>query len=215
MSRIAVWDLPTRIVHWLIALLIPALWWTAEEEIFEIHMLLGQTMLALVLFRLLWGVLGGSTARFAGFVRGPRTILAFLGGRVKAGLGHNPVGALSVVAMLLALSIQVGLGLFANHDDGLYSGPLAHLVGDDASDTLGERHETFFYVLLGLIGLHLAAILFYLLVKRDNLVAPMITGARAAPAGAAPMITAPLWRLLLAIGLAAALTWWIASGLQA
>ena len=145
MSRIAVWDLPTRIVHWLIALLIPALWWTAEEEIFEIHMLLGQTMLFLVLFRLLWGVLGSSTARFGGFVRGPATILAYLGGRVKAGIGHNPVGALSVMAMLLALSIQVGLGLFANHDHGLYSGPLAHLVSEDASETLGERHETFFY----------------------------------------------------------------------
>lgn len=213
MSRIAIWDLPTRIVHWLIALLIPALWWTAEEEIFDIHMLLGQTMLFLVLFRLLWGVLGSSTARFAGFVRGPATILAYLGGRVKAGIGHNPVGALSVMAMLLALSIQIGLGLFANHDHGLYSGPLAHLVSEDASETLGERHETFFWILLGLIGLHLAAILFYLVVRRDNLVAPMVTGARDAPPGTAAMVAAPVWRLLLALALAGALTWWIASGL--
>lgn len=213
MSRIAIWDLPTRIVHWLFVLLIPALWWTAEEEIFDIHMLLGQTMLFLVLFRLLWGLLGSSTARFGGFVRGPRTIFAYLGGRVKAGIGHNPIGALSVMAMLLALSIQVGLGLFANHDHGLYSGPLAHLVSEDASETLGERHETFFYVLLALIGLHLAAILFYLMVKRDNLVAPMVTGAREAALGTEAMVAAPAWRLLLALGLAGALTWWIASGL--
>lgn len=212
MNRIAVWDLPTRIFHWLVVLLIPALWWTAEEEIFDVHMLLGQVMLGLIFFRLLWGLLGSSTARFSGFVRGPGAILAYLSGRVKAGVGHNPIGALSVMAMLLVLSIQVGLGLFANHDDGLYSAPLAHLVSEDASETLGDRHETMFNVLLVLIGLHLAAIAFYLVVKRDNLVTPMISGARKAPAGTEPMISAPAWRFLLAAGLAIALTLWIVNG---
>lgn len=213
MNRIAVWDLPTRVFHWLVVLLIPALWWTAEEEIFDIHMLLGQVMLGLILFRLLWGLLGSSTARFSGFVRGPGAILAYLGGRVKAGIGHNPIGALSVMAMLLVLAVQVGLGLFANHDDGLYSAPLAHLVSEDASETLGERHETMFDVLLVLIGLHLAAILFYLVVKRDNLVGPMITGGRAGKEGEAAMVAAPLWRFLLAAGIAIALALWIANGL--
>ena len=213
MSRIAVWDLPTRIFHWLAVLLIPALWWTGKNEKLEVHMLLGQTMLCLVLFRLIWGLLGSSTARFGGFVRGPRTIAAYLGGRVEAGIGHNPVGALSVLAMLLALSVQVGLGLFASDDDGLYSGPLSHFVGEDAAEEIAELHETNFYVICALIGLHLAAILFYVAVKRDNLVTPMVTGARAATLGTEPMVAAPAWRFLLAAGLAVALTWWIASGL--
>ena len=212
MNRVAIWDLPTRIFHWLVVILIPAQWWTAEEEMMEVHILLGQTMLGLILFRLLWGLLGSSTARFSGFVRGPRTILLYLGGR-KAGIGHSPIGALSVLALLGALVIQVSLGLFASDEDGLYSGPLSHFVSYDTAEEIGEIHHEFFNVILGLIGLHLAAILFYLVVKRDNLVTPMITGARDAPAGTEPMVAAPAWRLLLALGIAAALTWWIASGL--
>ncbi len=213
MNRVAIWDLPTRIFHWLVVILIPAQWWTAEEEMMEIHILLGQTMLGLILFRLLWGLLGSSTARFSGFVRGPRTILAYLGGRVKAGIGHNPIGALSVLAMLGALALQVTMGLFASDEDGLYSGPLSHFVSYDTAEEIGEIHHEFFNVILGLIGLHLAAILFYLVVKRDNLIAPMITGGRDAAAGTEPMVAAPAWRFMLAAGSAAALTLWIASGL--
>jgi cytochrome b len=213
MNRIAIWDLPTRAFHWLVVLLIPALWWTAEEEMMDLHMLLGQVMLGLVLFRIFWGLIGSSTARFASFVKGPGGICAYLRGTAGPAIGHNPLGALSVLALLTLLAVQVGLGLFASEDDGLYQGPLSHHVSLDASETLAERHEMMFNVLLVFIGLHLAAILFYTLVKRERLIGPMLSGGREGGAGEAPMVAAPFWRFLLAAGAALGLTLWIAGGL--
>lgn len=206
MSRIAIWDLPTRLFHWAMVLLMPALWWTAEEHLYDWHFLLGELALGLILFRLFWGLLGSSTARFAGFVKGPGAILAYLRGRAPAHVGHNPLGALSVIALLLLLATVVGLGLFASDEDGLAPGPLSHLVSYDSARILAERHEQVFWILVGFIGLHVAAILFYLLVKRDNLVAPMITGHAPAAAGGGEMAAAPLWRFLLAAILAVVLT---------
>lgn len=213
MTRLAIWDLPTRAFHWLIVLLIPALWWTAKNDRMEVHILLGQTMLALVLFRIFWGLIGSSTARFATFVKGPGGIRAYLRGAGDGRVGHNPLGALSVIAMLLVLVMQVGLGLFASDEDGLHQGPLSHHVSLDAAETLADRHETMFNVLLVLIGLHLAAILFYLVVRRDNLIGPMVTGGRLSRGEEQAMTAAPMSRFLVAAGLAAALTLWIASGL--
>lgn len=204
--RIAIWDRPTRLFHWLLVALVPALWWTAEEEWVEIHMILGRIMLGLVLFRLLWGLIGGSTARFATFVKGPGAILAFARGRLGFVVGHNPLGALSVVALLLALAVQVGLGLFASDEDGLYSGPLAQLVGPDLSETLTDLHETMFDVLLVLIGLHVAALVFHAWFKHHDLVTPMVTGSAEAPEGIAPMRPAPAWRFVAAAALAAAIS---------
>lgn len=212
MKRIAVWDLPTRFFHWLVVLLIPVMWWTAKNDRMEIHILLGQVMLGLILFRLIWGLIGSSTARFVGFVRGPGAILRYLRGQWQ-GIGHNPLGALSVLALLGALVVQVGLGLFASDDDGLYQGPLSHFVSYETAEEIAELHEAWFDVILVLIGVHLAAILFYLVVKRDNLVGPMVTGGRLSRGEEQAMTAAPAWRLLLAAGLASALTLWIASGL--
>lgn len=211
MSRVAIWDLPTRLFHWSIVLLMPALWWTGEEHLHALHFLLGEIVLGLLLFRLFWGLFGSSTARFAGFVKGPAAILAYLRGRAPAGIGHNPLGALSVLALLVLLSTVVGLGLFATDEDGLDPAPLAHLVSYDSARILTERHEQLFWILVGLIGLHVAAILYYLLVRRDNLVTPMITGRREAPAGTAEMVGAPLVRFINAAGLAVALTLLIAT----
>jgi len=208
----AIWDWPTRAFHWLIALLMPALWWTAEEHELELHLLLGQVALGLVLFRIFWGLIGSSTARFASFVRGPRAILAYLRGG-KAGIGHNPLGALSVLVLLFLLVNVIGLGLFASDEDGIQPGPLSHLIDFDSARILAERHEQVFWILVGFVALHVAAILFYLLGKRDNLVAPMITGGREARAGEVPMVAAPAWRFLIAAGAASALTWWIGTSL--
>src|ERR1041384_7437303 len=99
--KVQVWDLPVRLFHWAIVLLVPALWWTAENERLDLHITLGTAMLALVLFRLLWGIFGSSTARFAGFVRGPFGVMRYLSGRERGGIGHNPLGGWSVLAMLL------------------------------------------------------------------------------------------------------------------
>ena len=212
-GKVAIWDLPTRVFHWALVLLIPALWWTGEEHLHDWHFLLGEVTLGLVLFRLFWGLFGSSTARFAGFVRGPGAILAYLRGSRPAGIGHNPLGALSVLALLFLLANVVGLGLFATDEDGLNPAPLSHFLSYDSAKILTERHEQVFWILVGLIGLHVAAILFYLIVKRDNLVTPMVTGRREALASGEAMIGAALWRFLLAVGLAAILTVVIATSL--
>lgn len=212
--RVALWDLPTRVVHWALVLLIPFSWWSAEEHHMDWHRTSGYFIVGLLVFRLIWGVVGSSTARFAGFVRGPRTAIAYARGQGERVLGHNPLGGWSVGAMLVVLVTQVGLGLFAVDTDGLESGPLSHWVSFDTGRTAAELHEINFKLLQGLILLHIAAILFYLFVRRDNLIAPMIGGRRkleAAPAS--PPVMAPLGRAAV-VGLAAAgIAWWVSRGL--
>lgn len=207
-GRIRIWDLPTRLFHWAIVLLIPALWWTHEIDRLDLHLILGEVMLGLILFRIFWGLIGSSTARFLGFVRGPAGIFRYLKGESAAAPGHNPLGGWSVMVMLLLIATEVGLGLFVSDEDGLNEGPLAHLISYDSARILAHRHETVFYILLGFIALHIGAILFYLLVKRDNLVGPMVTGSGAGEGEG--MRPAPLWRFLLAAALAIGLTLWIA-----
>jgi cytochrome b len=211
MSRIAVWDLPIRAFHWLTVALIPALWWTAETHRLDLHYLLGALMLGLLLFRIIWGLIGSSTARFTGFVGGPRTIIAYLRGRKPAGVGHNPLGALSVLLLLFLIANVVGLGLFASDEDGLAPGPLAHLISYDAAHILAERHEQLFWILVAFIAVHVGAILFYLVVKRDNLVAPMVSGGRAGADGETAMVAAPAWRFAVAAALSVGMTWAIFS----
>jgi cytochrome b len=207
-GRIRIWDLPTRLFHWAIVLLIPALWWTHQIDRLDLHLILGEIMLGLILFRIFWGLIGSSTARFIGFVKGPAGIYRYLKGQSAAAPGHNPLGGWSVMVMLLLIATEVGLGLFVTDEDGLNEGPLTHLISYDSARILAHRHETLFYILLGFIALHLGAILFYLLVKRDNLVAPMVTGSR--PGDGEAMRPAPLWRFLAAVALATGLTLWIA-----
>ena len=216
--RVRVWDAPVRIVHWLIVLAVPALWWTGEHDQLDWHRRVGYALLGLILFRLIWGFVGGSTARFSSFLRGPRAVIAYAGklrrGEAAVTIGHNPMGALSVVALIGLLAAETTLGLFAVDVDGLEPGPLSRFISFDAGRLAAHWHHWLFNALLGLIGLHLAAITFYAVVKRDNLVGPMLTGARNAPRGAEPLIAAPLWRLALALVAAAALAAFIARGLK-
>ncbi|MBP2301634.1 cytochrome b [Azospirillum picis] len=139
----------------------------------------------LVLFRLVWGVVGSQTARFADFVRGPRTVLDYLrrssvGGEAAFTLGHNPLGAMMVVVLLLVLLVQAGSGLFTS-DDILVDGPLVPLVSGAVVSTLSTLHRTLANGIFVLVGLHVAAVFFYLLVKRDNLIRPMVTGRKRVP----------------------------------
>lgn len=202
---IRIWDLPVRLFHWAIVLLVPAMWATHHYDEMDLHLLLGKIFLGLVLFRLIWGLLGSSTARFSGFLKGPGAVLGYLRGR-GGSIGHNPIGGWSVAAMLLVLAVQIGLGLFAIDEDALYEGPLSHLVSYDTARMLEDWHETFFWILVGLIALHVAAILYYLFARRDNLVVPMITGRRAAGEVEAAMVPAPLWRFLLSAAVAVGTT---------
>lgn len=211
-ERVAIWDWPVRICHWAFVVLIPLAWWTAEEHMFDWHFRIGISLLILLVFRLIWGLVGSSTARFSAFLAGPATVAAYVRGRWQKRIGHNPLGGWSVAALLLAMCIQVGLGLFATHDDGLDSGPLNHLVGYEAAETLTELHEANFNVILALIALHLGAILFYALVRRDGLIRPMITGKGEAAAGAEPMRPGSAARLAVAVAFAIGIGWWINAG---
>ncbi|HEX7929290.1 MAG TPA: cytochrome b/b6 domain-containing protein, partial [Sphingomicrobium sp.] len=116
--KLPIWDLPVRLFHWVLVGLIAFAWWSAEYHYDDLHIWSGIAVLTLLIFRILWGFFGSSTARFANFVRGPRAVFGYLRGDWR-GVGHNPLGALSVVALLGLVSLQVGLGLFASDEDGL------------------------------------------------------------------------------------------------
>lgn len=215
--RARVWDAPTRIVHWLLVASVAFSWWSAEAHHLDWHRASGLFVLLLLLFRLIWGFAGSDTARFAKFVRGPAATWRYartLPGRAaEAAVGHNPLGGWSIVAMLLALIAQVGLGLFAVDEDGLESGPLSDLVSYEAGRQAAHLHHASFDILLVLIGLHVAAILFYALYKRRDLIGPMITG-RARLTMAEPLRFASAARAGIVLLVAAALTWWVANGLK-
>ncbi len=180
--RVPVWDLGVRLFHWSAVGLVGALWYTAAEGEMEWHRACGLAMLALVLFRLTWGFAGGTQARFASFVRSPAAALgygwALVHGRAPRYVGHNPLGGLVVLALLALLGAQALTGLFAN-DDIVFEGPLVRFVPKDASDAFTAWHAAIFDALLALVALHVAAALFYLLVKRENLIGPMLSGRKA------------------------------------
>ena len=205
-----VWDLPVRLFHWLLAALIFFSWWSIENHHDDWHIWSGLAITTLLLFRLLWGFFGSSTARFGSFVRGPRTVRAYLKGQWR-GAGHSPLGALSVLTLLGATAVQVGLGLFAEDEDGLMTGPLSRLVSVDTADTAREIHEIWFYVLVGLIALHVGAILFYRLHGKP-LIKAMITGKAKLEPGVAPMRRGRWWVALICLGIALGVTRWIVAG---
>jgi cytochrome b len=186
------------------ALLLALAWWTAAAGHMTWHYRLGFALLGLLVFRLIWGFAGSSTARFASFVKGPRRVVEYLrGGK------HYVHGALSIVALLAVLAIQIGVGLFAENGNGRKAGPFADLIAPSAAHAAGRLHQANFYLLLALIGLHVAAVLFYLLVRRNNLITPMLTGRRLAPAGTQPVTTAPRARLFVAAAIAAGVATWL------
>lgn len=211
-TTIKLWDLPVRLVHWSLVLLMPALWWTGEEGDLDTHKLIGYAMLALVLFRLVWGLVGSATARFASFVKGPGAVLAYLRDQGAAGIGHNPVGALSVVLLLGLLAAQVGFGLIAQDVDGIESGPLNHLVSYDTAELARELHHLGFNLLLGLIAVHVLAIVWYRVAKRDDLVTPMVSGNKPLAVGTDQPKLAPLWLAVAVASASAAFAWWISLG---
>ena len=210
---VKVWDLPTRLFHWTLVALMIAQWLTAEQSsTMDWHVRGGYAVLALVLFRLIWGFVGSDTARFSHFVRGPGAALAYAQamrrGETPHYLGHNPLGAWSIVAVLVLLLIQAGTGLFAN-DDIMIEGPLYTWVSKGTSDWLTTIHKLNFNLLLLVIAVHIAAVLFYLLVKRENLVHPMLSGFKRLPpelAGQAPRIVNP-WLGLAALAVAGLAVW--------
>jgi cytochrome b len=199
-----------RLVHWLLAALIAFSWWSVKNHHTDWHIWSGCAILTLLIFRLLWGFVGSSTARFSSFIGGPRAVAAYMRGSWE-GIGHNPLGALSVLALFAAVAVQVGLGLISEDEDGLYMGPLATLVSIDTSDEARDIHELWFKVILGFIALHLVAILIYRL-RGKRLTLPMITGRAKVDPGTEPMRPGKWWVALICLAVGIGITRWIIAG---
>lgn len=221
-SEFRVWDLPVRLFHWSLVLLVLLLWLTGEfggmdftvnlpfkgETYFsnmDIHALAGQGVLVLLVFRLLWGIWGSTTARFTHFVHRPSTVLAkfseLIKGRLVASVGHNPLGGAMVVLLLLLLIAQSLTGLFSA-DDLFFEGPLAHLVSGKTVETISDIHHLIFSALEVLIILHILAIIYYRL-RGHNLVAAMFSGRKNTDSAAglefSALKFAPAWLALASI----------------
>ena len=189
---IKVWDLPIRIFHWLLVLTMAVCIYTSYNftEFYDLgglgsysgmalHQYSGTLILSLLIFRVIWGLFGATTARFSNFVKGPKHIIGYLHQSVTHTEGHNPLGALMVVALIGILLIQVITGLFLEDNNYMFSSaPLADTIKGDLRSNLFSIHSNGRAVLLWLIGLHVFAVFAYLVAKRQNLIKPMITGKR-------------------------------------
>ena len=212
LPRVRVWDGFIRLVHWLLVVLMGVSWWTVRHHHMDYHRYSGYALLGVLIFRLYWGFFGSTTARFAHFVKGPRPIWRYVRSTARhAAPGHNPLGALSVLALLGLLLVQVTLGLFSVDIDGIESGPLSHWVSFETGRECSRLHRLGFNVLKMSIVVHIAAVLFYWVFRHDNLIRPMITGSRGWSHGPPPHIEfASCWHALLGIALAAVLVWFVA-----
>ena len=198
------WDLPTRVFHWALVLCIGLAWWSGEEGRNDVHEWTGYPLLVLVVSRIAWGFVGSRHSRFSDFVHGPRTTIAYLRGARSPTPGHNPLGAWSVLALLLLMLVQAVSGLF-NSDDILFSGPLYYAASTPLRDTMGVVHELAFEALLVLIALHVLVVSYHQWVKKEGLIRAMLVGKAAQKTGlSAPVAT---WKALLILILVAAAVW--------
>jgi cytochrome b len=219
LAPVRVWDLPTRLFHWLLAGAVTGSVVSAKVggAAMVWHFRFGYIVLTLVCFRLLWGVLGGHWSRFASFIYAPGTVLRYLRGRAAPAehldVGHSPTGAASVFALLGILAVQLGTGLVAD-DEIANQGPLNKFVSLETGLSATSWHKTWGqWLLLGLVALHVAAILFYLLKKHTNLVTPMLGGDKLLPPGtpaSADGAVQRVWALVL-VALCAGLVFWVVS----
>jgi cytochrome b len=218
-TPVRVWDLPTRLFHWALALFLVLLVVSGHVggNALVWHMRLGYGVFALLLFRLLWGFMGGRWSRFSNFVYGPGTVMRYLRGQVAAGehldVGHNPLGSFSVLALLALLALQVATGLVAD-DEIATTGPLNRFVSNaTASQATGWHTDIGQWILIALALLHIGAILFYRFRHDKDLVRPMLLGDKALPAGTPASVDSLATRLRAAALLAAcgALVAWVAS----
>jgi cytochrome b len=176
-KTIRVWDLPIRLFHWLLVVCIIGSLVSIHlfDSAVELHAYFGYCILTLLVFRVIWGFVGSRHARFASFVPNRKSILNYLQGKSPRFLGHNPIGALSVFALLFVLCVQVVTGLFVD-DEIAFQGPLAKYVPSGIASFLSEIHEGNQVIIYTLITIHIAAIWYYKKFKGENLIKPMITG---------------------------------------
>ncbi|MDG4720294.1 MULTISPECIES: cytochrome b/b6 domain-containing protein [Thalassospira] len=188
-KKVKLWDFPVRLFHWALVVAIVTAWWTNQQLMIDIHAIAGYSVLALVLFRIIWGFVGSSNARFASFIKGPDKVIGYAikvpNGSISdlTYAGHNPAGGWMVVVLIVLVGIQAVSGLFASEDTFLFfDGPLVAHVSSDLASTMNWIHHTNINLIYAMVGLHVFAALFYLVVKRENLIGAMVTGARMVPA---------------------------------
>jgi cytochrome b len=215
-SRIRVWDLPVRLFHWALVILIATSYFSgrAGGDWMQLHFWSGYTILTLLLFRIVWGFVGSTTARFSDFVKGPsaafRHVAELAGADRPREAGHNPLGGAMVVVLIFAMLAQVAAGLFsADTDMGMVNGPLSRLIADKWIDTATAFHKYWINVLLTLIGVHVLAAIVYLVWKRQNLIGAMIHGHKPIddvvhPGQAAPNLRFASGRLAISLLIACA-----------
>lgn len=206
-AKVRVWDIWTRLFHWSLAGLIGFAWWSVETHHLDWHKVAGSLIAGLLVFRLWWGVFGGSTARFADFVKGPGGIFGYLGGKKPGTLGHNPLGALSVLALLLACAAVVVFGLFASDTDGLDYGPLSSLISYDQSVLASKLHCYAFDAVKWLVALHLLAIAYYAFIKREPLIGAMVHGEKPVIEGVLALKPAGVISTVIGLALGVATAW--------
>lgn len=216
-QRLRVWDLPTRLFHWSLAASVVALVVTAKTGAMDWHFRLGYFVMALLLFRILWGFVGGRWSRFSAFVYAPGSVMAYLRGRAAAAhsVGHTPLGALSVFALLGVLAVQVASGLMS--DDAItFTGPLASAVPGAWSSAATSWHKDVGqWLVIALLVLHVVAVLVYVLFKRQTLIRPMLSGNKPIEPALQLPASRDDWKsrtvALVLFGLCFALTRWVAS----
>lgn len=199
-----VWDLPTRLFHWSLLVCLVLAWWSAEFERYDIHEVTGQVIIVLILSRIVWGFLGSVHSRFADFLVGPTSVLAYLRGRPSPTPGHNPLGGWSVLALLSLMLLQAISGLF-NSDDILFSGPLYYAADPPLRDLMGVVHEWAFDILLGLIALHVVTVMYYQFWLKKQLIQPMVVGTANDRAGDRAPVRA--WKAVLIVAVIGVLLW--------
>ena len=211
-TRIQVWDLPVRVFHWLLFALVVAAIVSVKigGNAMVWHGRFGHMIVGLIVFRIVWGFIGSDTARFTQFVRGPAAISAYLKGQWR-GIGHNPLGALSVLALLGLVGFQAVSGLFSN-DDIAFRGPMAGMISGELSNLISGWHRQSEWYIYGLVGLHVAAVMFYTHVRKDNLLKPMVCGSKEVDDPALTGNRGGGWlRVVIAVAIAA-LALWATSG---
>jgi cytochrome b len=204
-----VWDLPTRAFHWLLVLSIIGSYVTAKLGEMPWHFRFGEFMIGMLIFRLIWGLIGPRHARFSNFIKGPGSVLLYLRGGLTS-VGHNPLGAGMVVLMLLLLAVQVTTGLFST-DDVAYVGPYNPSVSHSLAERLTGIHHLNFNLILAAIVLHLCAITYYTFVKKERLVPAMFHGGKPAQHVPAHEVipSSQLWRALIVIAVAGGCVYWL------
>jgi cytochrome b len=212
LTKVKVWDLPVRVFHWLLVLLLVFQYVTFKATYMNWHIYGGYAILALLLFRIAWGFIGSTHARFSDFLYGPGAIFGYIKSlprrQAMKFAGHNPLGGYSVLLMLLAILLQAVTGLFSN-DDVMTEGPLTQWIAKETSDWISTIHRYNFYVILALVAAHVGAVLFYLFYKAENLVKAMFTGHKMLPTAHSGTRIAGTGLALVVLAIVVAVVWFV------